>query len=404
MHHHLNPNQMDVLRWAVNSPSEPPPPGNWKASAVALQNRGLVTISRKGGQYRATPTEVGRYFCEHGTLPPVPAKVPASRRSKAPSRAAHASEPAQESASVESLPEPAAAALKPTPPEPEQASLEERLGPRPHPAVRSLWKHPGALPEDPEVRERAILAAHELVQAAKEAGLKIEGHTQPRKRSHAYGIYLGELLVTLDAGDSPVRVKIGEVMKRVPHELTAEEQAKKRRNEYFWAPTYDHVGTGVSCFRVYTDKPTGGGTRYAETKSRTLASFVPVIIQAVQRASEAKREREERQRRWQEQRRLEEIARQDLARNRAHYEKWEGSLSMQVDAWKRADEARAFLEALELQHDEPEVRAFVTWARENLAILDPSQTLALPGGDVPKLSHLERRNLGRPRPETWARW
>ncbi len=305
---------------------------------------------------------------------------------------------------MEPPPKPDVAAAETTTAEPELVSLEDRLGPRLHPAVRSLWRHPAALPEDPAVRERPILAAHELVLAAKEAGLKIEGHTQPRKRSHAYGIYLGELLVTLDAGYSPVRVKIGEAMKRVPHELTPEEQAKKRRNEYVWAPTYDHVGTGVSCFRVYTDKPKGGGTRYAETKSRTLASFVPVIIQAVQRASEAKREREEQQRRWQEQRRLEEIARRELAERRSRYEKWEASLTSQVDAWKRSEEVRAYLDALEQQHGEPEAAAFIAWAREHLATLDPALTMALPSGEVPELSHAERRRLGRPQEQRWPRW
>ena len=175
--------QLEVLKWADESPTEPPPPGNWKASAVALKNRGLVTISRKGGQYEVTPTEAGRYFCEHGTLPPAPVRTLGPKRSKATARAAQASTPVQEPAPVEPPPEPAAAASEPTTSQPEQVSLEDRLGPRPHPAVRSLWKHPAALPEDPEVRERAILAAHELVQAAKQAGLKIEGHTQPRKRS-----------------------------------------------------------------------------------------------------------------------------------------------------------------------------------------------------------------------------
>lgn len=98
MDRELNPNQLEVLRWAVSAHSEPPPPGNWKASAVALKNRGLVTISRKGGQYRVTPTEAGRYFCEHGTLPPAPAKAPAPKLSKATSRLAQTSEPVQEPA------------------------------------------------------------------------------------------------------------------------------------------------------------------------------------------------------------------------------------------------------------------------------------------------------------------
>lgn len=67
MDRELNPHQVDVLHWLGDHPEGPEPPGNWKASAVALKNRGLVSISRQGGKYRASPTTAGRYYREHGS-------------------------------------------------------------------------------------------------------------------------------------------------------------------------------------------------------------------------------------------------------------------------------------------------------------------------------------------------
>ena len=40
-----------------------------KTTAVALQNRRLVTISRRGGVWRAATTEGGRHYLEHGEYP-----------------------------------------------------------------------------------------------------------------------------------------------------------------------------------------------------------------------------------------------------------------------------------------------------------------------------------------------
>lgn len=40
-----------------------------KTSAYALQGRGLATVDRRGGQWRAKITDAGRHYLEHGTYP-----------------------------------------------------------------------------------------------------------------------------------------------------------------------------------------------------------------------------------------------------------------------------------------------------------------------------------------------
>ena len=71
---------------------------SYKTTAVALQGRRLVTVSRKGGTWRAAISETGHYYLDHGTYPdsPQPAKtraapaspVPAPRVPRQPARAA----------------------------------------------------------------------------------------------------------------------------------------------------------------------------------------------------------------------------------------------------------------------------------------------------------------------------
>ena len=41
----------------------------FKTTAVALQNRRLVTVTKKGGVWKAVPTDAGRYFATNGSSP-----------------------------------------------------------------------------------------------------------------------------------------------------------------------------------------------------------------------------------------------------------------------------------------------------------------------------------------------
>ncbi|MDK9640012.1 hypothetical protein FAM15192_001617 [Propionibacterium freudenreichii] len=270
--------------------------------------------------------------------------------------------------------------------------------------MRSLWKHPAALPKDERSRVDAILAANALVLAAKEAGFRIEGHVQPRKRSHTYGVYTGEPFVTLDAGDCPVLVRVGELVKRVPHVLTDEEKLRKKLNQYAYAPAYDYEPSGFACFRVYPEQSYRGGTRYLETKTKKLESVVPRIIAEVEGASEVARARAERQREWAEERRREEIARRELAEKRNHYEKWESALEQQASAWARAQQLRAFLDEAATKDLGDGAEEFLAWARAHVEELDPLNSPTWPSGEVPVLDHSDRRKMGRPPEQPWMRW
>jgi hypothetical protein len=66
----LNARQVEVLRWISEScPGGVMKDVTYKTTAVALQGRQLVTVSRKGGGWQATLAEVGTYYLEHGGYP-----------------------------------------------------------------------------------------------------------------------------------------------------------------------------------------------------------------------------------------------------------------------------------------------------------------------------------------------
>jgi len=70
----LNERQRAVLEWVGKGR----PDGVWdssayKASCQALQNRGLVKISRRGGRWSAELTDAGTHYLAHGTYPAVAA-------------------------------------------------------------------------------------------------------------------------------------------------------------------------------------------------------------------------------------------------------------------------------------------------------------------------------------------
>lgn len=62
----VNQAQRAVLDWLATGARDTPPIAAYKQVSVALQTRGLVTISRAGGIWSATLTSAGRYFQKHG--------------------------------------------------------------------------------------------------------------------------------------------------------------------------------------------------------------------------------------------------------------------------------------------------------------------------------------------------
>lgn len=91
----MNARQLEVLQWIGDGCQD----GHWprddfthRTSAVALRNRGLVLVKGHGPTWKASLTDAGSYYLEHGTYPEGHRDVVAVRE---PRRAAAASEPVE---------------------------------------------------------------------------------------------------------------------------------------------------------------------------------------------------------------------------------------------------------------------------------------------------------------------
>ena len=83
----LNARQVEVLQWiAEGSPDGVMEGHTFKVTAVALQNRRLVTISKKGGVWRADATDSGTHYLKHGEYPPTSGQQPGGSRMSARAR------------------------------------------------------------------------------------------------------------------------------------------------------------------------------------------------------------------------------------------------------------------------------------------------------------------------------
>jgi hypothetical protein len=65
----INARQLKVLRWIAGGCPDGVMKDAYKTTAIALQGRRLVTVSRKGGGWRAELTDVGSQCLRHGTYP-----------------------------------------------------------------------------------------------------------------------------------------------------------------------------------------------------------------------------------------------------------------------------------------------------------------------------------------------
>lgn len=73
--------QLEVLRWVADGcPQDAWPDDTHKHSARALEDRGLVAVSRRQGIWHAVLSLAGQHYLDHGCYPNVPAAATAPRR------------------------------------------------------------------------------------------------------------------------------------------------------------------------------------------------------------------------------------------------------------------------------------------------------------------------------------
>lgn len=390
----LNASQKAVLDWLCTSPDGPPPSETWKHAARALQGRGLVSVSRSGGRYTVTVTDVGRHMHEHGEYPVDSAGGRQTRRSTDKVTTGGSRPGGRAKASPKPKP------MAVTPPELSLELAQKRFV-RPHPAVRSLRDRPVALPADPAARQRGLIAAELLVAAARDAEIAVTAHEQPQQRTSGTP-YLGEPLVTLDAGHAEVVVRIGEYERQAEHAKTQEELERESRYGYSWSRRWDYVPTGLICLRLYARL--GTPTRLVETANRPLHDFVPRVIHLVRLATEKEVKLEASRQEYRRREEERQAAARAQAERREHYGQWEKLLLEGAEAWERARQLRAFVDALE-ERSVPGSHDFVAWAKSYISHLDPVENFDTPGGGTPDLSHDEEKRLrSRPAPGLADLW
>lgn len=115
MERQVNERQRSVLQWVrAGCPAGVWETSSYKTTCQALQNRGLVTVSRKGGQWSVALTSAGQHYLAHGTYPPResrPHKAQAAAPQPPPTRAQ----------------ETPAAVRKPSPPTQPRVTFTEQL-------------------------------------------------------------------------------------------------------------------------------------------------------------------------------------------------------------------------------------------------------------------------------------
>lgn len=376
----VNARQLEVLRWvAAGCPEGVMTNFSYKTTAVALRNRRLLKVSKRGG-WRAELTDDGRYYLAHGAYPDVPSG-PAP-----PSRAKREEEPRpQEPADavrVEDAP-PSALESPSVPVEKPKIVVPESLR-KPHPVIAELRDSKRDLDLTASVRGRALRVLHALAKEAEARGYTVE----PVKKHHEpYGrvSYDSRDHLIIDTGEVREGVRIVQLTDKTPHVLTAREikEADDR-----WArtpPKYDH--TPNVYLRVELDQ-SWGSSRYRWSEGprgpidRKLPAVLGEIEQRHERAKErrlkAEAERLERERQWQ-------VAHDRATALLQEHHRAEVLLK-QADDWQRAGQLRAYVESMRqkteaLATDEERLAAveWVEWASRFAESLDPlNREIAMP--------------------------
>ncbi|MCI7456419.1 hypothetical protein [Actinomyces urogenitalis] len=428
----INERQVSVLKWiAQGCPEGVWPEGSYsyKTSAVALQDRGLITIRGRSESWTATVTEAGRYYLEHGDYPPVP-----RGQQSAPPRPAR-NNPKNDASAVSQArdltnqlrTQGTITVLDPD--RPTRARYRKALHAcRTHELVppgkelRFTGRDSGDIiiklvaPSSTEGTEwnrirlntRRITTNIEALRTALETSSllnEVSEDLRPRaiailmdlaERLRVIGLPLGANLklktpkLFIQIGTKRRDVFLTEILDEIPHKLTAQEAREQRRHPWKHFPAHDQAPSGRLRLRVMRDGShqvrDGSYTRYepnadeySDQNSKPLEKQVVAIARAVKKGVAddiAARELEERRR----------------AEAKAQYEREE---ARKREAWK-ALRRRAREKALLQLREETFAQAFQNWqqAEELRVFATCLETAASKNGMLES----------RPRLQQWLQW
>lgn len=425
----VNAQQREVLGWIVDGcPEGVMTDTSYKTTAVALQNRRLVRITRKQGRWEAKATEAGRHFAAHGeypsghwSAPPAPPVVPGTSQAVMPQPGATTPTPRRVVTGVRPVDQmmvdlaeaggslevedgayyerlvasanrygkvPAGKLLELRRTSRRQAVIElvERpawmaatLEPipipqtlaKPHPVIAALNADRQRVSFRAPVRRRALRLLNAIAQECQRRGHHVKVNpVNQRSREHAPG----DLTVRIQAQD--YHLQMVEQTDRVPHVPSNQELRDQERWAWRTIPTHDRVASGRLELRLHGGCPVSGDT-FADTKTRRLDDRLPALIQELElRAAQAERLRLKREAEAARRREEWEHVRQKAVLDFTEHHRGR-ILVDQAEQWVRAQQVSAYLDALRsrIEHlgsdERSQAEMWLAWGTTFVKTLDP---------------------------------
>jgi len=365
----VNARQLEVLRWVADGcPDGVMVGASCKTTAVALRNRRLLKVSKRGG-WHAELTDDGRYYLEHNRYP---GELPKSARPK-PTLSTRQRSEIRKKSSAET-PSPDRDDRKTGKPSPAATIRVPAALRNPHPVVVALRDDLRRLGLTPSVRGRALRVLQALVTEAERRGWSVH-EVKMRRNEYGYHWLDSKNHLIVETGEASVGVRILQQKDRSPHTPTAEELDRQQR----WGsnpPKYDH--TPNDYLRIEIDSRWNGRQHsWSEGVRGPIDRKLPAILdeieyrhgEAQERRLEALKVEEER-----EQRRLEAVERATvLLRESSRAE----VLAEQVANWRYVNQLREYVESMEkvaagLEGDaRTEAIEWIAWAHGHCERVDP---------------------------------
>jgi hypothetical protein len=344
----VNDRQLEVLRRIADGPSDDAMVDtSFKASAVALMNRGLATVSKRGGGWRVSITEAGTYYLEHLRYPGEEPITPAPRKPRRPAPA----------------------------PEPQTGKpVAPRLRNKRHQPIEGLTS--ARLHVAPSLVSRALQAAWSLVERSEARGWTV---LATKGALDQWGNpWPGDDLFVIDTGEHLEGIRIGQ---QVP-----------RR----WAPTADTPTPPKRLFVDIGHHFDGRRAHWMDGKRERIEDRLDEVLDAIAERSDSKRER----RLAAEHDRFARQRRERTALKNAVERLREGrrfaALSEQTERWHGAVQVREFLAAMAQRIEtltEPDeiaaAQGWMEWCRATVPELDPlEEPIRFPDEPQPTIEDL----------------
>jgi hypothetical protein len=235
--------------------------------------------------------------------------------------------------------------------------------------------------------DRALRLSEQIIAGAASIGWAFKAPPKEEEsRARRYG-YENEQPETPVYGclwveNEPLALRIDERSRRIEHELTEDEKARKRRGEYVYPPRWDYLPTGELRLHLMHANSTYVRKTWKDGSRLKLEHQVKAVLSALLDEALRTKDKREEQRLAEIERRRQEELRWEQSQRRTANATLIHELEAQAGAWLRARFLRSYLRALQralnkggvaglVAKRQEETVDFLAWAQHYVDQLDP---------------------------------